>query len=161
MCDCVREGAPTSVVRVGAKYLIDAPPGLLVAAPSQPPELARPGGVHVARPRSWGGWEGGEGQSGEEGSYVQPGTRPIRSPRGEIRPGADIETAKGAKEFMIIQAFKAEGEGSEERVWGSAKRGGEPERRIRAQSAKTAAPDRRGGEGADETPMMRVEEGGA
>ena len=160
MCDCVREGAPTSVVRVGAKYLIDAPPGLLVAAPSQPPELARPGGVHVARPRSWGGWEGGEGQS-EEGSNVQPGTRPIRSPRGEIRPGTDIETAKGAKEFMIIQAFKAEGEGSEERVWGSAKRGGEPERRIRAQSAKTAAPDRRGGEGADETPMMRVEEGGA
>ena len=107
---------------MGAKNLVEASPGPLVLAPSQPPELARPGGVQVARPRAWGGREGWEGQGGEDGGKVQPGTRPIRSPRGEIRPGADVEFAKEAEEFVIVQAFQAEGERSEEwgLVWESA-----------------------------------------
>ena len=136
-------GGKFTAVRVGAQNLVDAPPCPLVLTPSQPPKLARPGSVQVARPRAWGGGEGGKGQVGENGGEVQPGACPIRSPRGEIRPGAEVEIAKKAEEFVIVQACQAEGERSEEGVRSGAERGSKPERRIGAQGAKTTAPYRR------------------
>ena len=101
-------------------------------------------------------WEVGENHIREERGQVQPAAGPILCAGREVSPRAEVQTTEGAKEFRVIQSGEAQGQRSEEWVSRRSQCGEESERRVWAEGAQAATPDRGEGERSDEVPLVRA-----
>ena len=134
--------------------MVDTSPSPVARAP----KLAGTGGARI--PLTWvgGGRERGKIEVREQSAEVQPGPHTVGRPCRKVRPGAQFQTAQRAEKWEIVKAGEPWRQGEEERVGRGTEDGGKAEGGVRAQRAKTASPDWRGGVGADEIALAWLEE---
>ena len=125
-------------VREKSEGLVDDTPGPVARAVGEAPELS---------------WAGGKAERGSSGSRLGRSSHVLVPSAARMVRSAHVLMSRSKCEVVAAESDRAE-----EGMYSMPPCGGEVERRIRAQSSKTTAPDQCGGVWSDEVPLLGDDE---